>query len=58
MKDIKTIVITSILLIYSLSGSVNAEETQSDEGAADEQTVADKESSEQKRKTEEEPECD
>lgn len=58
MKDIKTIAITSVLLIFGLSGNLYAEENQNDESAKGEQTRSDDQSSDQKKKTDEEPECD
>ena len=58
MKYLKTIMIAFVLPIYALSGSVYAEETQTGEAAAEEQTRTDDKSSDEKEKTEAEPECD
>ena len=58
MKYLKSTMIIFVLLAYALSGSVYAEETQTGEAAAEEQVRTDDKSSDEKEKTEEEPECE
>ena len=58
MKTLNTTIIAFVLLMSGFSVSLYADESQAENDAKQEQTEADDKSSDKKKGTEEEPECD
>jgi|GEM_PF-6838080 len=58
MKGFTTIMVAVILFMPGFSGGIYADETSPDKSVVEEQTLADEKPSEEKKETEEEPECD